>query len=97
MDNRQTFRGSRCSTAKITMCDIKAINSVTNTDLGKHSHMILHRFVEEDHYKCYKLKFASNYVENEVFKTIDANQRSDLMSFLRTSKGNPLFSVLTIV
>ena len=75
------------------MCNIKTINSVTNTDLGEHSHMILHHFVEEDNYKCYKLKFASKYVENEVFKTIDAYQRSDLMTFLRTSKGNPLFSV----
>jgi hypothetical protein len=51
------------------------IVATLSADLDDNSHMIFYRFVEEDKYETYQVKFASKYVEDRVFQAIDTKQR----------------------
>ena len=80
-------------------CDLTAIYALGILDADEHSHKVLHRMLKRKddgtpNYFTYCVDFASPYVAENVYLTVQKKEQQRLMSFLRGSDGDSHLATL---
>lgn len=83
----------------IAQCDLTAIYALGTLDADEHSHKVLHRMLKRKddgspNYFTYCVDFASLYVAENIYLTVQQKEQQRLMSFLRGSDGDSHLATL---
>ena len=83
----------------ITQCDLTAVHALGIQDADEHSHKVLHSMLKRKddgspNYFTYCVDFASPYVAENVYLTVQKKEQHRLMSFLRGSDGDSHLATL---
>ena len=83
VDKRRKDVNSSKLESIVQKCNLRMLNMVKHEDIDSESHMIFHRCtVPDTGYAKYTFDFASKYVGDKVFSTIQMNACEDMKAFV---------------